>query len=75
MFCGSGEGIQLRPSRNPGGGSRPLMRAVCSLYDRSQSLVRMAVSKLDSFGDLRIGSLLFADIVVQLDPSACILQL
>ncbi|TWW73385.1 R2 Retrovirus-related Pol polyprotein from type I retrotransposable element [Takifugu flavidus] len=81
----------------------PLIRAVRSLYDRCQSLVRIAGSKSHSFpvgvglrqgcplslmdrisrchgvegvrfGDLRIGSLLFADDVVLLASSARDLQ-
>ncbi|TWW62347.1 R2DM Retrovirus-related Pol polyprotein from type II retrotransposable element [Takifugu flavidus] len=88
----------------------PLIRAVRSLYDQCQSLVRIAGSKSNSFpvrvglrqgcplslilfiifmdrisrcshgvegfqfGDLRIGSLLFADDVVLLSSSACDLQ-
>ncbi|TWW57321.1 R2DM Retrovirus-related Pol polyprotein from type II retrotransposable element [Takifugu flavidus] len=93
------------------GVSGPLIRAVRSLYDRCQSLVRIAGSKSNSFpvrvglrqgcplspilfiifmdrisrcshgvegiwfGDLRIASLLFADDVVLLAPSARDLQL
>ncbi|TWW62402.1 hypothetical protein D4764_04G0010490 [Takifugu flavidus] len=61
------------------GVSGPLIRAVRSLYDRCQSLVRIAaVSQLvsgDPFGDLRIASLLFADDVVLLASSARDLQL
>ncbi|TWW63897.1 Arf-GAP with GTPase, ANK repeat and PH domain-containing protein 1 [Takifugu flavidus] len=93
------------------GVSGPLIRAVRSLYDRCQSLVRIAGSKSNSFpvrvglcqgcplspipfvtfmdrisrcsrgvegvrfGDLRIGSLLFADDVVLLASSARDLQL
>ncbi|KAK0156607.1 LINE-1 reverse transcriptase [Merluccius polli] len=83
--------------------SDPLIWAVCSLYDRCQSLVRIAVrvgprqgcplspilfiifmdriSRRSQgvegvrFGDLRIGSLLFADDVVLLAPSDHDLQL
>ncbi|TWW63932.1 hypothetical protein D4764_03G0009400 [Takifugu flavidus] len=54
------------------GVSGPLIRAVRSLYDRCQSLVRIAGSKSNSF---RIASLLFADDVVLLASSARDLQL
>ncbi|TWW77601.1 hypothetical protein D4764_12G0009910 [Takifugu flavidus] len=62
------------------GVSGPLIRAVRSLYDRCQSLVRIAGKFLGAvmvirFGDLRIRSLLFADDVVLLASSACDLQL
>ena len=89
------------------GVSDPLIWAVRSLYDRCQSLVRIAGSKSDvfpgegwtlsglpfvtnsvhnfsrcsqgvegvRFGDLRIGSLPFADDVVMLALSGCDLQL
>ncbi|TWW81631.1 hypothetical protein D4764_01G0014460 [Takifugu flavidus] len=70
------------------GVSGPLIRAVRSLYNRCQSLVRIAGGKIFmdrisrcshgvegvQFGDLRIGSLLFADDVVLLASSACDLQ-
>ncbi|TWW53923.1 hypothetical protein D4764_0157230 [Takifugu flavidus] len=55
------------------GVSGPLIRAVRSLYDRCQSLVRIAGRIW--FGDLRIASLLFADDVVLLASSARDLQL
>ncbi|KAK0138802.1 putative RNA-directed DNA polymerase from transposon X-element [Merluccius polli] len=60
--------------------SDPLIRAVRSLYDRCQSLVRIAgflgtAVEGVRFGDLRIGSLLFADDVVLLDSSDRDLQL
>ncbi|TWW64993.1 hypothetical protein D4764_22G0006400 [Takifugu flavidus] len=49
VFCGLGEGIRPCPSGGPVGGvlreygvSGPLIRAVRSLYDRCQSLVRIA---------------------------------
>ncbi|KAK0146713.1 Retrovirus-related Pol polyprotein from type-1 retrotransposable element R2 [Merluccius polli] len=61
------------------GVSDPLIRAVRSLYDRCQSLVRIAGSLGAAegvrFGDLRIGSLLFADDVVLLASSDRDLQL
>ncbi|KAK0134955.1 Transposon TX1 uncharacterized protein [Merluccius polli] len=56
------------------GVSDPLIRAVRSLYDRCQSLVRIAVEGV-RFGDLRIGSLLFVDDVVLLASSDRDLQL
>ena len=115
--CGLGEGIRPCPSGSPVGGSPeygvsdPLIRAVRSLYDQCQSLVRIAGNKSDlfpvrvglrqgcplspilfiifmdrisrhsqgiegvRFGDLRIGSLLFADDVVLLASSDRDLQL
>ncbi|KAI3373048.1 hypothetical protein L3Q82_006401 [Scortum barcoo] len=58
----------------------PLLRAVRSLYDRSRSLVRIAISRRSQgpegvrFGNHRISSLLFADDVVLLASSSQDLQ-
>ena len=118
VFCGLGESVRPCPSGSPVGGAPgvygvpdPLIGAVRSLYDRCQSLVRIAGSKSDTFparvglrqgcplspilfiifmdrisrrsqsvegvrfGDLRIGSLLFAEDVVLLASSGRDLQL
>ena len=60
VFCGLGEGIRPCPSGSRVGGSpgvrvsEPLIRAVRSLYDRCQSLVRITGNKSDLF-PVRVG--------------------
>ena len=58
VLCGLGEGIRPCTSGSPVGGSPgvsdPLIRAVRSLYDRCQSMVRIASNKSDLF-PVRVG--------------------